>query len=164
MYRSGQPPILGLARKPKRKPTRYEKPILKFVDFFNSFLFLPHFFLFLQVRGFCNFFRFSSSISVVLFHIGPLSPTTDIELSVSVGKPRPDPSFRRGGFQYGVFRISVWIPIFAMARMSPRESHFGSRRGPMGTKLAHVQFTSSRSIFTTRRRALDLLRYHPLPC
>lgn len=26
---------------------------------------------------------------MVLFHIGPLSPTTEIELSVSVGKPRP---------------------------------------------------------------------------
>ena len=32
--------------------------------------------------------------------------------------------FSPGGFQYGVFRISVRIPIFAMARMSPRESHF----------------------------------------
>ena len=30
--------------------------------------------------------------------------------------------FRRGGFQYRVFRISVRIPNFAMARMSPRES------------------------------------------
>ena len=30
--------------------------------------------------------------------------------------------FSPGGFQYGVFRISVRIPIFAMARMSPRES------------------------------------------
>jgi len=30
----------------------------------------------------------------------------------------------RGGFQYGVFQISVQIPNFAMARMSPRESHF----------------------------------------
>ena len=34
--------------------------------------------------------------------------------------------FSPGGFQYGVFRISVRIPIFAMARMSPREgSLFG---------------------------------------
>ena len=40
---------------------------------------------------------------------------------------------------------------------------FGSRTGPMGMKLAHVQFNSTRSIFS-RRRALDLLRYHPLPC
>ena len=32
--------------------------------------------------------------------------------------------FLPGGFQYGVFRISVRIPNFAMARMSPRESHF----------------------------------------
>ena len=32
--------------------------------------------------------------------------------------------FSPGGFQYGVFRISVRIPIFAMAKMSPRESHF----------------------------------------
>ena len=29
--------------------------------------------------------------------------------------------FSPGGFQYGVFRISVRIPIFAMAKMSPRE-------------------------------------------
>jgi len=40
---------------------------------------------------------------------------------------------------------------------------FGSRRGPMGTKLAHVRFNSSRSNFT-QRMSLDLLRYHPLPC
>ena len=30
--------------------------------------------------------------------------------------------FSPGGFQYGVFRISVRIPIFAMAKMAPRES------------------------------------------
>ena len=41
--------------------------------------------------------------------------------------------------------------------------YFGSRSGPIGTKLAHFQFNSSRSNFS-RRRALDLLRYHPLPC
>ena len=37
LYRSGPPPILGLARKPKRKPNRYGKPILKFVDFVSFF-------------------------------------------------------------------------------------------------------------------------------
>ena len=37
---------------------------------------------------------------------------------------RKSTGFRRGGFQYGVFRISVRIPNFTMARMSPRESHF----------------------------------------
>ena len=31
--------------------------------------------------------------------------------------------FSPGGFQYGVFRISVRIPNFAMAKMSPRESN-----------------------------------------
>ena len=30
--------------------------------------------------------------------------------------------FSPGGFQYGVFRISVRIPNLAMAKMSPRES------------------------------------------
>ena len=31
--------------------------------------------------------------------------------------------FSPGGFQYGVFRISVRIPVFAMAKMSPRGSN-----------------------------------------
>ena len=37
---------------------------------------------------------------------------------------------------------------------------FGSRSGPIGTKLVHVQFNSSRSNFT-QRMSLDLRRYHP---
>ena len=41
-----------------------------------------------------NFVLTCRLISVVLFHIGPLSPTTEDELSVSVGKPRPDPIFK----------------------------------------------------------------------
>ena len=32
--------------------------------------------------------------------------------------------FFPGEFQYGVFRISVRIPKFATAKMSPREAHF----------------------------------------
>ena len=40
---------------------------------------------------------------------------------------------------------------------------FDSRSGPMGTKLAHVQYNSSRSNFA-RRMSLDLRRYHPVPC
>ena len=54
-------------------------------------------------------------------------------------------------------------PIFAMAKMSPRGVPlFGSRSGPMGTKLAHVQFNSSRSNFS-QRMSLDLRRQGVVP-
>ena len=64
--------------------------------------------------------------------------------------------FRRGGFQYGVFRISDTAAEFRHgAHVTAGVPLFGSRTGPMGTKLAHLQFNLSRSI-SSRRRALDL--------
>ena len=73
--------------------------------------------------------------------------------------------FRRGEFQYGVFRISVRIPNFTTAHMSPRESHLLAvevviRCAPN----LHIYNStgSSRSIFS-QRMSVDLLRYHPLP-
>ena len=74
-----------MARKPKRTRNRYEKPISEVRGFFIFIFNIGD-----NIDGFrWNIvgFLYRFLISVVLFHIGPLSPTTEHEISVSVGKP-----------------------------------------------------------------------------
>ena len=65
--------------------------------------------------------------------------------------------------RFPVISFSTDIDFRHGENVAAGRSTFGSRGGPMGTKLAHVQFNSSRSNFT-QRMSVDLLRYHPLPC
>ena len=81
------------------------------------------------------------------------SPTPSRTLSWDVfwpGNPRVFETGDATHFRHGE-NVAAGVPLF------------GSRSGPMGTKLAHVQFNSSRSNFS-RRMSVDLLRYHPLLC
>ena len=57
-------------------------------------------------------------------HLGSKIANTPPYLKGGMSSSPEIHGFSPGGFQYGVFRISVRIPIFAMAKMSPRESHF----------------------------------------
>ena len=84
---------------------------------------------------------------------GPVEPATEVKGEMYSGPEIH--GFRRGGFQYGVFRISVRIPNFAMAKMSPRESQLLEVEVVRWAPILHM-YNSTHQDLTFHRECLSI--------